>query len=43
MLMWTEEFLDYLRLERNYSALTVLKYETCLRQFEEFFTNMGMA
>ena len=39
--MWTEEFLDYLRLERNYSALTVLKYETCLRQFEEFFTNMG--
>ena len=39
--MWTEEFLDYLRLERNYSALTVLKYETCLRQFEEFFVGLG--
>ena len=39
--MRTEEFLDYLRLERNYSALTVLKYETCLRQFEEFFVGLG--
>ena len=42
MRMRTEDFLDYLRLERNYSALTVLKYETCLRQFEGFFTDLGI-
>ena len=39
--MRIEEFLDYLRLERNYSALTVLKYETCLRLFEVFFRGLG--
>ena len=35
--MRIEDFLDYLRLERNYSALTVVKYEASLRMFEEFF------
>ena len=35
--MRIEEFLDYLRLERNYSALTVVKYEASLRMFEEYF------
>jgi len=35
--MTTDGFLDYLRLERNYSALTVLKYDSCLQLFEDFF------
>lgn len=39
--MRIECFLDYLRLERNYSQLTVLKYESCLRLFEEFFRNLN--
>jgi len=35
--MNTHDFLDYLRLERNYSPLTVLKYATGLQLFEEYF------
>lgn len=35
--MRTDEFLDYLRLDRNYSTLTVVKYEASLRMFEDFF------
>lgn len=40
--MKIERFLDYLKLERNYSRLTVLKYESCLRLFEEYFKNLNM-
>ena len=29
------------RFERNYSRLTVLKYESCLRLFEEYFKNLN--
>lgn len=39
--MKIERFLDYLKLERNYSRLTVLKYESCLRLFEEYFRNLN--
>lgn len=39
--MRIESFLDYLRLERNYSQLTVLKYESCLRLFEKFFKSLN--
>lgn len=39
--MKIDRFLDYLKLERNYSRLTVLKYESCLRLFEEFFKNLN--
>ena len=39
--MKIERFLDYLKLERNYSLLTVLKYESCLRLFEDFFRNLN--
>ena len=35
--MRTDEFLNYLRLDRNYSTLTVVKYEASLRMFEDFF------
>ena len=41
-MMKIERFLDYLKLERNYSRLTVLKYESCLRLFEEYFKNLNM-
>lgn len=34
-----EKFLDYLRYERNRSALTVTTYERSLRDFEFFFKN----
>ena len=40
-MMKIERFLDYLKLERNYSRLTVLKYESCLRLFEEYFRNLN--
>ncbi len=40
-MMKIERFLDYLKLERNYSRLTVLKYESCLRLFEEYFKNLN--
>lgn len=39
--MKIERFLDYLKLERNYSLLTVLKYESCLRLFEDYFKNLN--
>lgn len=39
--MKIERFLDYLKLERNYSRLTVLKYESCLRLFEEYYKNLN--
>ena len=39
--MKIERFLNYLKLERNYSRLTVLKYESCLRLFEEYFKNLN--
>lgn len=34
------DFLNYLRLERNYSKLTVKSYEEDLREFELFFKNI---
>ena len=40
-MMKIDRFLDYLKLERNYSRLTVLKYESCLRLFEEYFRNLN--
>ena len=40
-MMKIDRFLDYLKLERNYSRLTVLKYESCLRLFEEYFKNLN--
>ena len=33
----TEQFLNYLRYERNRSDLTVMRYELSLRDFETFF------
>ena len=39
--MKIDRYLDYLKLERNYSRLTVLKYESCLRLFEEYFKNLN--
>lgn len=35
-----EDFLNYLRLERNYSKLTVKSYGEDLREFELFFKNI---
>ena len=35
--MLIESFLEYLRLERNYSEKTIVSYGTDLREFEEFF------
>lgn len=35
--MWIESFLDYLRLERNYSDHTVIGYRGDLEQFRDFF------
>ena len=37
--MMTEDFLNYLRYERNRSALTVRRYGQCLRDFESYFKN----
>lgn len=34
--MLIDEFLDYLRLERNYSERTIVSYRTDLREFEEY-------
>ena len=39
--MMVEQFLNYLRYERNASPLTVLEYETNLRMFEDFFRTLG--
>ena len=35
----TEDFLNYLRYERNRSELTVCRYEQSLRDFESYFKN----
>ena len=35
----TEDFLNYLRFERNRSELTVRRYGQCLRDFESYFKN----
>ena len=35
----TEDFLNYLRYERNRSELTVCRYEQSLRGFESYFKN----
>ena len=35
--MLIKDFLDYLRLERNYSERTIVAYEADLREFEEYF------
>ena len=37
--MMTEDFLNYLRYERNRSELTVCRYGQCLRDFESYFKN----
>ena len=37
--MMTEDFLNYLRNERNRSELTVRRYEQSLRDFESYFKN----
>ena len=37
--MMTEDFLNYLRYERNRSELTVCRYEQSLRDFESYFKN----
>ena len=35
--MLVDSFLEYLRLDRNYSERTIVSYETDLREFEEYF------
>ena len=37
--MMVEQFLNYLRFERNRSQLTVQRYEKALRDFEAYFEN----
>ena len=36
-IMLIDAFLDYLRLERNYSVKTIVSYRTDLLEFEEYF------
>ena len=38
--MLVKAFLEYLRVERNYSSETLVSYENDLRQFETYFTNL---
>lgn len=38
--MLIDSFLEYLRVERNYSSKTLVSYENDLKQFEEFFLRM---
>lgn len=38
--MLVEDFLKYLRLERNYSENTIVAYKTDLREFEDFFRSV---
>lgn len=38
--MLVDSFLDYLRVERNYSLRTIQSYEDDLLQFEVYFTNL---
>ena len=35
--MWIDSFLEYLRLERNYSEKTAVSYGIDLREFEGYF------
>ena len=35
--MLIDSFLEYLRVERNYSSKTLVSYKNDLRQFEDFF------
>ena len=37
--MMTEDFMNYLRYERNRSELTVRRYGQCLKDFESYFKN----
>ena len=39
--MMVEDFLNYLRYERNRSELTVRRYDHCLKDFESFFKNQN--
>ncbi|WP_314969298.1 tyrosine-type recombinase/integrase [Phocaeicola abscessus] len=39
--MWRESFLNYLKLERNYSVLTVNSYRIDLEQFEIYLKGIG--
>ena len=39
--MMIEDFLNYLRYERNRSGLTVRRYGQCLRDFEAYFKNQN--
>jgi integrase/recombinase XerC len=39
--MMIEDFLNYLRYERNRSELTVRRYAQCLRDFETYFKNQN--
>ena len=39
--MWRESFLNYLKLERNYSVLTVNSYRIDLEQFEIYLKSIG--
>lgn len=40
--MWKENFLHYLRAERNYSELTVSGYNDSLSEFEDFVESCGV-
>lgn len=37
--MLVESFIEYLRVDRNYSAKTLISYENDLKQFEDYFIN----
>ena len=39
--MWTEAFLEYLTLERNYSLRTVEEYRDDLNAFESYYKKVG--
>ena len=39
--MWKEKFIQYLRVEKNYSSHTEISYFNDLTQFEEFITEEG--
>lgn len=38
--MLIQSFLEYLRVERNYSSKTLVSYDSDLRQFEAYFTDL---
>ena len=37
---WLEEFVAYLRYERNYSELTVISYSSSLKAFELYYKSL---